>query len=91
MRYQRYLIQNGRVNINGRKLFPYSGLVVSSPKPEKVNVETIEPKKEVLGNGINSELASRLTALNIKKPASTELQTRLMAVDPKKKLINFTI
>ena len=86
MPYQRYLVQNGRVNISGKKLFPQYGLFVSSPKPEKVNVE-----KEVVGNGISSELANQLNALNIKKPVSTKLQRRLMAVDPKKKLINFTI
>lgn len=91
MPYQRYLIQNGRVDISGKKLFSFNGLIVSSPKPEKVNVEKVEEQKEVLGKGINSELANRLNALNIKKPASTELQSRLMAVDPKKKLINFTI
>ena len=85
MPYQRYLVQNGRVNITDKKLFPYYGSIVSSPKLEEVKVE-----KEVIGNGISPELTNRLNALNIKKP-STELQSRLIAVDPKKKLINFTI
>jgi hypothetical protein len=85
MPYQRYLVQNGRVNISGGKCLPHYGSVVSLPKVEEVKVE-----KEVVGNGISPELSSRLNALNIKKH-STDLQSRLMAVDPKKKLINFTI
>jgi len=85
MPYQRYLVQNGRVDVQHKKLFPYYGSIVSSPKLDEVKAE-----KEVVGNGISPELTNRLNALNIKKP-STELQTRLIAVDPKKKLINFTI
>jgi hypothetical protein len=88
MPYQRYLVQNGRVNISGGKCFPHYGSIVSSPTLEDVKVEKEE--KEVVGNGISNELTNRLNALNIKKP-STDLQSRLMAVDPKRKLINFTI
>ena len=91
MPYQRYLIRNGRVDISGKKLFPYNGLIVSSPKPENVTVEKVEENREVLGNGINRELANRLNALNITKTPSTELQSRLLSMNPKKKLINFTI
>ena len=96
MPYQRYLVQNGRVNIIGGICKPHYGSVVSSSKSAEVEQEPAkEVVKEVVGGslGNNQELARRLNALNpIKKPLN-DLQSRLMAVnpDPKKKLINFTI
>jgi hypothetical protein len=92
MPYQRYLVQNGRVNIIGGVCKPHYGSVVSSSKSKEVEKE---PVKEVVGGSLGNEqeLARRLTALNLIKKPSNDLHSRLMAVnpDPKKKLINFTI
>jgi hypothetical protein len=92
MPYQRYLVRHGRVDISGGKCFPHYGSVVSSSK-EPEPKEKKEEVKEVVGGslGNNDELLRRLSAVNILKKPSTDLQIRLMAVDPKKKLINFTI
>ena len=72
MPYQRYLVQNGRVNISGG--VPHYGSIVSSSKSAEAEKEPAKDVvKEVVGGslGNNQELARRLTALNlIKKPCN---------------------
>lgn len=85
MYIMRYLVNGGRVQVRGGKC---SSVVSSSKFKDKENVKE---DKEIVGGSLdNNELTRRLNALNIKKP-NQELKTRLMNVDPKKKLINFTI
>ena len=88
----RILLNGGRVQMNGDgKCFPHYGSVVSSAKPKELsNMEDVETKKEVVGGALDVELTRRLNALNFKKPIN-DLKSRLLNVDPKKKLINFTI
>jgi hypothetical protein len=90
--HQRYLVSNGRVVFSGRKMLPYYGSMLSSSKePEP---ETTKEIKEVVGGALgNNEalLRSRLNAINFLKRQSDDLTRRLTAIEPKKKLINFTI
>ena len=84
----RILLNGGIVQMVNGKCFPHNGSVgsiSSKPKEELSNIEEVKT-----GGSIDSELARRLNTLNIKKPF-TELQSRLLNVQPKKKLISFTI
>lgn len=92
--YQRYLVTNGRVVMSGGKILPYYGSILSSSK-EPETTELKEEIKEVfggsLGNNNEALLRSRLNSINFLKKQSDDLTRRLTAIEPKKKLINFTM
>ena len=93
--YQRYLVTNGRVVMSGGKILPYYGSILNlSKEPEPETTELKEEKTEVVGGSLgNNEalLRSRLNAINFLKRQSDDLTRRLTAIEPKKKLINFTM
>jgi hypothetical protein len=87
----RILVNGGRVLMNGNgKSFPHYGVSSSKGKDLSKNEELKEEVKETVGGSLDMELVRRLNSINIKKPKD-ELKSRLTALDPKKKLINFTI
>jgi hypothetical protein len=93
MPYKRYLVKNGRVYIKGMKMFSYNGSILGSSSKEP-ETETKEETKEVVGGALgNNEalLRSRLNAVKFLKKQSDDLTRRLTAIEPKKKLINFTM
>jgi hypothetical protein len=94
MPYQRYLVRNGRVVFSGGILFPDYGNIISLSKEPEPEPEPNEDKKEVVGGSLgNNEalLRSRLNAVNFLKKQSDDLTRRLTAIEPKRKLINFTM
>lgn len=89
----RILVNGGRVQMNNGRCIPHYGVPSSSKDKDlsKKAEKKEEERKEIVGGSLdNFELARRLNSLNIKKPTS-ELKSRLMDLNPKKKLINFTI
>ena len=88
----RILVNGGRVQMNNGRCIPHYGVSSSKDKDFSKKVEeNEEEKREIVGGSLdNFELARRLNSLNIKKPTA-ELKSRLMDLNPKKKLINFTI
>ena len=88
----RILVNGGRVQMNNGRCIPHYGVSSSKDKDlSKKAEEKEEEKREIVGGSLdNFELARRLNSLNIKKPTA-ELKSRLMDLNPKKNLINFTI